>query len=63
MLKEVWKFLVERDTWQSNKSENIPQPRLVRPLHILDQKWETICIDFIEGLPLSEGKDTIFGSS
>ena len=32
----------------------------LHPLHIPNQKWEGISKDFIEGLPLSDGKDKIF---
>jgi hypothetical protein len=32
---------------------------LLHPLHIPNQKWEEISMDFIDGLPTSDGKDTI----
>jgi len=33
---------------------------LLHPLHIANQKWEEISMDFIEGLPMSDGNDMIF---
>jgi hypothetical protein len=35
-------------------------PGLLHPLHIPNQEWQEISIDFIEGLPMSKGKDKIF---
>jgi hypothetical protein len=46
-------------TCQLNKSENISYPRLLKPLPILDMAFQHLTIDFIEGLPKFEGKDTI----
>ena len=42
-----------------NKTENISTPGVLHLLHIPNQKWEEISMDFIEGLPLLEGKDKI----
>jgi len=50
-----------RSMWRSqrNKSENIMTPGFLQPLNIPNQKWEEIPMDFIEGFPVSEGKDKI----
>ena len=60
MNKDIQKFVVECEICQRNKNENVMTPGLIHPLHIPDQKWEEISMDFIEGLPMSEGKDKIF---
>jgi hypothetical protein len=60
MNKEIQIFVVRSEICQRNKNENFMTPGLLHPLHIPEQKWEEISMDFIEGLPMSEGKDTIF---
>ena len=60
MNRDIQKYVAECDTCQRNKSENITTPGLLHPLNIPNQKWEEISMDFIEGLPVSEGKDKIF---
>ena len=45
---------------QQNKSEKIFPIGLLQPLPILKQKWESISMDFITGLPKVEGKDCIY---
>jgi hypothetical protein len=56
---DIRKYVAECDLCQRNKSENVLTPGLLHPLHIPNQKWEEISMDFIEGLPISEGKDKI----
>jgi hypothetical protein len=46
-------------TCQQNKSEQTLLAGLLQPLPILEQKWESISMDFIRGLPKAQGKDCI----
>jgi len=59
MNADIQKYVAECESCQRNKSENVSTPGLLHPLHIPNQKWEEISMDFIEGLPLSQGKDKI----
>ena len=45
--------------FQQNKVETIKTPSLLQPLSIPIQCWEEISMDFIPGLPKSEGKSVI----
>jgi hypothetical protein len=49
----IQKYIAKCDLCQRNKSENILIPRLLHLLHVPNQKWEEISMDFIEGLPIS----------
>lgn len=42
-----------------NKGEHIATPGLLEPIPVPDGAWELITMDFIMGLPRSEGKDVI----
>lgn len=42
-----------------NKGDNAASLGLLQPLEVPDQAWSHISMAFIEGLPKSEGKDTI----
>jgi len=44
---------------QKNKSEHTPYPGLLEPLPVPEMAWTHISMDFIEGLPKSNGKDVI----
>jgi hypothetical protein len=60
MNKEIKRFVAECEICQVNKNDNVMIPGLLHPLHIPEQKWEEISMDFIEGLPMSEGKEFFF---
>jgi hypothetical protein len=59
MSADIRKYVAECDLCQRKKNENVSTPRLLHPLHIPNQKWEQISMDFIEGLPISDGKDKL----
>lgn len=59
-MKAEIKELVRRcDTCKRCKSETVAYPGLLQPLPIPDQAWTNISMDFVEGLPRSEGRDSI----
>jgi hypothetical protein len=60
MNKDIQSFVVECEICQRNKNENVMTPGLLHPLHIPKQKWEELSMYFIEGLPMSDGKDIFF---
>jgi hypothetical protein len=59
MSADIRKYVAECDLCQRNKNENVSTPMLLHPLHIPNEKWEEISMYFIEGLPISNGKDKI----
>lgn len=56
---DIQKFVVECLVCQQNKVETIKTPGLLQPLSIPSQRWEEVSMDFITGLPNSEGKSVI----
>lgn len=59
MKKEIYTFVKECDVCQQNKTEIVALPDLLQPLPIPDRIWTEISMDFIEGLPMSQGKTVI----
>jgi hypothetical protein len=57
---DVLKHIRECTTCQQNKFEQTHPAGLLQPLPIPEQKWETISMDFITGLPRVQGRDCIF---
>ena len=47
-------------TCQQNKAEQTPLAGLLQPLPIPKQKWESISVDFIIGLPKVQGKNSVY---
>jgi hypothetical protein len=56
---DVQNFVFECVVFQQNKGETIKTPGLLQPLAIPSQCWEEVSMDFITGLPKSEGKTVI----
>jgi hypothetical protein len=56
MFKGLWK-----NVWFSNKIrwKQLRPSGLLQPLSIPSQRWEEVSMDFITGLPKSEGKSVI----
>lgn len=57
--KHVQEFVQACSTCQQNKYDPAATPRLLQPLPIPDYAFKEISMDFIEGLPSSEGKKVI----
>jgi hypothetical protein len=55
----VQRFVVECLVCQKNKVETIKTPGLLQPLSIPSQCCEELSMDFITGLPKSEGKSVV----
>ncbi|GKA01220.1 ty3-gypsy retrotransposon protein [Tanacetum coccineum] len=58
--KSVKKFIKECDVCQRNKADLAAYPRLSQPLLVPKKIWSEISMDFIVGLPKSQGKFVIF---
>eukprot|EP00253_Pinus_taeda_P035943 PITA_35943 len=56
---DIQKLLVECLVCQQNNVETIKTSGLLQPLSIPSQHWEEVSMDFITGLPKSEGKSVI----
>ncbi|KAK4390228.1 Transposon Tf2-12 polyprotein [Sesamum angolense] len=56
---DIQNWVKECEVCQRSKHENNPYPGLLQPLPIPEQAWFCISMHFIEGLPSSEGKDSI----
>ena len=56
---DIQKFVVECLVFQQNKVHTIKTPGLLQRLSIPSQRWEEVSMDFITGLPKSEGESVI----
>lgn len=60
MVTTVKDFIRTCVVCQKQKSETIAPAALLSPLPILEAIWEDISMDFVEGLPKSDGKNVIY---
>ena len=58
--EDVLRHVQECVTCQQNKIEHMLPTGLLQPLPILEQKWESISMDFIIGLPQVQWRDCIY---
>lgn len=56
---EVFEFVQSCDVYKMNKHDHGKSAGLLQPLPVPEQAWAHITMDFVEGLPKSEGKDAI----
>ena len=57
---DVLMYVKEFSVCQQNKVEHSHLAGLLQPLPIPDKTWESVSMDFITGLPKSQGKDSIY---
>ena len=58
--KSMQNFLRQCTIYQACKYDISANPGLLQPLPILEEVWVDISMDFVEGLPKSQGKDVIW---
>jgi transposase InsO family protein len=58
--EDVINHVKECTTCQANKNEHTHPAGLLQSLPIPEHKWESISMDFIIGMPKTQGKDYIF---
>ncbi|XP_026411164.1 uncharacterized protein LOC113306442 [Papaver somniferum] len=59
MKQQILTWVRECDICQQHKNFNTLPAGLLQPLTIPNQAWEHICMDFVTGLPKSEGREVI----
>jgi hypothetical protein len=53
MKETIQQFVASCTICQQAKSEHVKIPGLLQPLPVPTEAWQIICMDFIEGLPVS----------
>ena len=60
MKRDVLQYVVRCLTCQKIKAKHVKYPRKLHPIEAPQMKWECVSMDFITGLPMSRGFDSIF---
>lgn len=60
MNRDVQHYVRQCTVCQACKYDTSAQPGLLQPLPIPEEVWVDISMDFIEGLPKSQGKEVIW---
>ena len=60
MRRQVKEFIRACYVCQGHKTDQTKPAGFLQPLPIPQQIWEEISMDFVEGLPMSNGKSSIF---
>ena len=60
MKRDVLQYVARCLTCQKIKAERVKYPGKLQPIDAPQMKWECISMDFITGLPMSRGFDSIF---
>lgn len=60
MKNQLKAFIKQCDVCQHNKASHSKPAGLLQPLPIPEQIWEAISMDFVDGLPFSQGFSAIF---
>ena len=59
MSPDVRDFVLDCPICQVEKGSHLKPAGELQPLEIPNRKWDHIAIDFVTGLPMCDGKDTI----